>query len=83
VSLVREDLWLDLRRSTNIAHLTSPRPHPTRYRVLFPHPAGYPMLYATRDYLVKRLEEFGFKVTPAFDAASGMTYEISGTAGDD
>jgi hypothetical protein len=45
--------------------------------------AGYPALYAARDFFVERLNEFGFKATPSFDAASGMSYDITGAAGDD
>jgi hypothetical protein len=45
--------------------------------------SGYPMLYSTRDYLITRLEEYGFKATAAFDTTSGMTYDISGTSGDE
>ncbi len=45
--------------------------------------SGYPMLYAVRDFLVEKLESYGFKVTPSFDAASGISYDIMATTGDE
>lgn len=53
------------------------------YAAVFQPVTGYPMLYATRDYFVERMEEYGFKITPSFDVSTGMNYDVSGTSGDD
>jgi hypothetical protein len=75
------------RASASRSFLRALRPHTRRAHPLHPfhpfHPAGYPMLYSARDYFVSRLEDFGFKASASFDAGSGMSYDITGTSGED